>query len=234
MRIGPAQCHAPRGRNPSSGRLRQPPSPARGEGELLSLRRHLDRAERRAAEAVGAVHVFRRRRRIDVEPRRDSAHDIGDAEERRLARLAVESGDEAVVAIFRMHRIDILLQPREGVDRAAVEQGRVVDLEAGGQAVDHQQLGVARLALGDLEHHHHALVLRDGLEVGLGSVELVERALERVALGGGGIMGDRHAGSGRHESAVALPALAIVISFWPSANRSTCDKSRLRPAVRRR
>ena len=50
----------------------------RARSHFIGFARDLERAEAGAAEAVGAIHVFRRRRRIDVMARRDGAHDIGD------------------------------------------------------------------------------------------------------------------------------------------------------------
>ena len=93
-----------------------------------------------------------------------------------------------------MRRLNVLGEPREGLDRAAVDQRRIVDLEPRGQAVDDQQACVSRLRLRHLERHHDALVLGDAVEVDLGSVELVERALDRIAVGDGGIGLNRRAG----------------------------------------
>src|SRR5208283_5542707 len=69
-----------------------------------SLRRHLQLSEGGAAKAFGGVHGFGRRRWPDVVPGRDGAHDIGEIDERRLPRLAVEHRDETVVAIFAVLR----------------------------------------------------------------------------------------------------------------------------------
>ena len=88
---------------------------------------------------------------------------------------AVERRDETIVAIFGVHGLGVLAEPREGFDRAAVDERRIVDLEPGGQPVDDEQPSVARLGLGHFQRHHDALVLRHALQrVELGSVELVE------------------------------------------------------------
>ena len=78
--------------------------------------------------------------------RRDRAHDIGEREERRLAGLAIERGDEAVVAIFGVNGFEVALQPGERVERAAVEQSGIVDLEPRREPVDDEQPRVTRLA----------------------------------------------------------------------------------------
>jgi hypothetical protein len=77
---------------------------------------------------------------------RHRAYDIGDVDERRLAGGAVEGRDESVVAIFGVGRSLIVGEPREALDRASVDERRIVDLDPGGQAVDDEQFCVARLA----------------------------------------------------------------------------------------
>ena len=66
------------------------PSPQRGEriaarrgARSRPRRRHLDRAEAGAPEALGPVHVLDHGRRVDVAARRDGADHVGDREERR-------------------------------------------------------------------------------------------------------------------------------------------------------
>ena len=109
---------------------------------------------------------------------------------------AIERRDETVVAIFGMRGLDVLAEPGEGFDRAAVDQRRIVDLEPGRQPVDDEQPGVARLRLGHFQRHHDALVLRHALQrVELGSVELVEGSLDRIAVGDGRVRLDRRAGN---------------------------------------
>ena len=93
-----------------------------------SLHLHLQIAKGGAAVAVGVVHVFGRRWRIDVATGRDGAHDIGHGDERRLARGAIECRDETVIAIFGVHGLGVLAEPREGFDRAAVDERGIVDL----------------------------------------------------------------------------------------------------------
>ena len=53
---------------------------------------------------------------------------------RSLSPLAVEGGDEAVVAEFEMGGLG-LRQPREVGEIGAVDEARIVDLEAGRQQV---------------------------------------------------------------------------------------------------
>ena len=120
---------------------------------------------------------------------------------------AVEHRDEAVVAIFGMRRRLVGREPREALDRAAVDQRRIVDLEPGRQPVDDQEPRVARLGFRHLERHHDALVLREALQVELLAVERIERPLDRVAVGRRGLGRDRRAGDGGDEFGRRLPGV---------------------------
>ena len=76
-----------------------------------------------------------------------------------VAAEEVEGSNEAVIAelgVLGLH--GRVLEPVERLDVAAVDEARVLDLEAGRQAVDEQDAaaGVRRL---DLDHHDQAIVL---------------------------------------------------------------------------
>ena len=92
----------------------------------------LDGAEPRSSEPFRCVHVLGVSRRVHVPARRDRPDDIGNREDRGLARRSVERGDEPVVAVLLMRRNDIGLEPVEGRDRSAVDE-LIVDLESGRQ-----------------------------------------------------------------------------------------------------
>ena len=76
---------------------------------------------------------------MHVAARRHRADDIGDREDRRLARRAVERRDEAVVAIFLVRGIDVGFSQSSAANDAAVDELRIVDLEPGRQTVDEEQ-----------------------------------------------------------------------------------------------
>ena len=166
-----------------------------GKGLAASLRPHLELAEGGAAVAFGIVHVLGGRRRIDVAAGGDGAHHIGDGEERRLALRAVERRDETVVAIFGMRGLDVLASARRRLrsSRRRTSAGLSISRPAGRRSTTSRRAR-ARLRLGHFQRHHDALVLRHALQrVDLGSVELVERPLDRIAVGGGGVRLDRRA-----------------------------------------
>src|ERR1700733_5882789 len=91
--------------------------------------RDIERAESRAAEALGTIHVLDRRRWQHVMAWCHRPHDIGDRESRRILAVALERGDKTIIAIFGMGRRNIALDPRQRVDGAAVEEIGIVDLE---------------------------------------------------------------------------------------------------------
>ena len=147
--------------------------------------------------------------------------------------------------------VDVAREPREAVDRAAVDQRRIVDLEPGGQPVDDQQVRVARLRLRHLQRHDDALVLGEAFQVDLGSVELVERPLDRIAVRRGGLGRDRRAGDRGHELSrcsgrrwrwsTGLPASAAPLQRRLTAPLTGCavdaelaEARRVRRAPRRR
>src|SRR6202050_1166035 len=90
----------PRGEGGPKGRMRVSASP----------RPHLQVAKGGAAVTIGVVHVFGRRRRIDVATRRNGAHDIGHGDEGRLALGAIERRNETIVAIFGMDGLGVLAE----------------------------------------------------------------------------------------------------------------------------
>src|SRR5262249_49282814 len=154
---------------PSPGGLRPPTSPLRGEVQtervaaqsliaLLLRRRHIDRAGRGAAEAIGPVHVLHVGLWVDVAAGRDRAHHVGDREHRRIAALALERGAEAVVAEFRARRLLRVLDPAERAGIAGGDEPRIVDLEAGREIIGDDDAGKLRLRLGDLQHDREAIV----------------------------------------------------------------------------
>ena len=179
---------------------------AGGDGESAQqagFRHRLHRASRRldlhhagrgAGRKLRPVHVLHAGRRMGVDARRHRAHDIGERDRPVAPSVAVEGGDEAVVAEFEMRRLG-LLQPGEAGEIGAGDEARIVDLEAGRQQVGDQHARRPVVVLVDLEHDDEALVLRHLGDIGLAAVERVVGALDGEAVAAGrqrlGRRGDR-------------------------------------------
>ena len=93
----------------------------------------------------------------------------------------IEGRGEAVVAEFGILRLLAILDPVQRAGVARRDQMRIVDLEAGRQIVGHDDAAVFRLRLGDLQHHHEALVLLGLRHVGRLAVEREIIALDLEA-----------------------------------------------------
>ncbi len=81
------------------------------EGLAHLCRRDLKRTRRRAAKAVGPIHVLHIGLRQRVLAWRHRPHDIGDGEHRLVLRRPVERRAEMIVAEFGMHRLGAVLDP---------------------------------------------------------------------------------------------------------------------------
>ncbi len=62
--------------------------------------------------------------------RRHRADNIGDREIGLVVPVARESGNETIVAIFGMCRLDGFFEKRQGFRRAALKKIRIVDLQS--------------------------------------------------------------------------------------------------------
>ena len=55
--------------------------------------------------------------------------------------VATEGRDETIIAIFGVHRLDGFLEPGQRLDRTALEEIGIVDLESCRQMIDEEQPG---------------------------------------------------------------------------------------------
>src|SRR5581483_5288115 len=88
-----------------------------------------DHAGSGPAETIRPVHVLHICLRQHVAARRNSAHHIGHAEHRLVARAALEGGAEPVIAKLRVFRLHRVFDPRQSSGVAGGYEPRVVDLE---------------------------------------------------------------------------------------------------------
>ncbi|MGZ2453368.1 hypothetical protein ACVIRO_006185 [Rhizobium ruizarguesonis] len=127
-----------------------------------------------------------------VAARGNRAHDIGDVEFALVAFCAVEGGNEAIVAEFGMGSGD-LSDPVEIRHLGAVDEVRIVDLEAGRQKIGDDDARRPGVGFAHMDDDDVALVLLRLADIRLFAVECVIGALDGEAVAAGR---QRHGGRG--------------------------------------